>query len=269
MRARRHRRRQLTHDRAGAQQRHRRLATRSPRTSLPTTTAIARTTTARARSSSNRWRTCRSRCAGRRPRLRTRRSPSASTSRTSAADNAGTVTVQIDVPAGTTIGSASLTNGSCTSGAASIECTLTPLGGGLDRERLAVAHGFGRGQRGTARRRLGRLLRHEQCQRHGRPGRRRRVAAASPRNGRSPPASGGGGGGSFGFLLLLASHPCIAPAAGALESTLDCRHLGSHACGSRRPESARGYIQGLLPNHGRGSRREPGRDQARLSPAGA
>ncbi len=47
-----------------------------------------------------------------------------------APDSAGTVTVQIDVPDGTTIRNASLTNGSCTSGAAAIECTLTALRGG-------------------------------------------------------------------------------------------------------------------------------------------
>ena len=48
-----------------------------------------------------------------------------------AADSAGTVTVQIDIPAGTTISRASLANGTCTSDATSIECTLAPLGGGL------------------------------------------------------------------------------------------------------------------------------------------
>ncbi len=34
------------------------------------------------------------------------------------------------------------------------------------------------------------------------------------------------------------SHLCSAPA-GALELALDCRHLGSHACGSRRLDSAK------------------------------
>ena len=34
---------------------------------------------------------------------------------------------------------------------------------------------------------------------------------------------------------------CIAPAVGALESPLDCRHLGSHACGSRRREAVATY----------------------------
>jgi hypothetical protein len=48
-----------------------------------------------------------------------------------AADSAGTVTVQIDVPAGATIGSASLANGSCTTGGTQIECTLTPLAPGI------------------------------------------------------------------------------------------------------------------------------------------
>jgi metallopeptidase family M12-like protein/uncharacterized protein DUF11 len=47
-----------------------------------------------------------------------------------ATDNAGTVTVRINLPLGATIGSASLANGTCTSDDASIECTLTPLGGG-------------------------------------------------------------------------------------------------------------------------------------------
>jgi hypothetical protein len=47
-----------------------------------------------------------------------------------AADPAGKVTVQIEVPLGTTINSVSLPDGNCTSGAAAIECTLTPLGAG-------------------------------------------------------------------------------------------------------------------------------------------
>ena len=47
-----------------------------------------------------------------------------------AADNAGTVTVKIDLPPGATIGSAALANGTCTSDAASIECTLAPLSAG-------------------------------------------------------------------------------------------------------------------------------------------
>lgn len=47
-----------------------------------------------------------------------------------AADTAETVTVKIDLPAGTTVTSASLNNGSCTSAETSVECTLAPLGGG-------------------------------------------------------------------------------------------------------------------------------------------
>jgi hypothetical protein len=47
-----------------------------------------------------------------------------------AADNAGTVTVKIELPSGATIGSAALANGSCSSDAASIECTLAPLSAG-------------------------------------------------------------------------------------------------------------------------------------------
>ncbi len=48
-----------------------------------------------------------------------------------AADNAGTVTVKIELPAGTTVTSASLKDGVCTSAVTSVECTLAPLGGGL------------------------------------------------------------------------------------------------------------------------------------------
>jgi hypothetical protein len=47
------------------------------------------------------------------------------------ADNAGTVTVTIDIPAGATVSSASLNDGTCTSAATTVECTLVPLGGGL------------------------------------------------------------------------------------------------------------------------------------------
>ena len=48
-----------------------------------------------------------------------------------ASDAADRVTVQIDVPEGTTVNSASLANGNCTLQTAKVECTVAPLGGGL------------------------------------------------------------------------------------------------------------------------------------------
>ena len=125
-----------------------------------------------------------------------------------AADNAGTVTVKIDLPTGAAVGTASLTNGSCTSDAASIECTLAPLGAGAtvsgsvsltaSDEGSAALHAAVSGDyfdtnstNDTAD-----LV----------------VAVSGVAANASPPAasagaSGGGGGGSFGLLLLLALAP--------------------------------------------------------------
>jgi hypothetical protein len=122
-----------------------------------------------------------------------------------ATDNAGTVTVQIDIPAGATVASASLANGSCTTGAAQIECTLTPLGPGLaasgSLSLMASAPGSAE-------------LHAAVSGDYFDPNNANDTAdlvvdvsgAAVPASA-EPPASSGGGGGSFGLLLLLALAP--------------------------------------------------------------
>ncbi|HKS55569.1 MAG TPA: M12 family metallo-peptidase [Steroidobacteraceae bacterium] len=131
----------------------------------------------------------------------------------SAADNAGAVTVQIDIPAGTTVGSASLVNGSCTTGAAQIECTVAPLGPGIAASgsvslmasaagsatlRAAVSGDYydSNSANDTAELVVA-------------------VSSASSPATAEPPSSGGGGGGggggSFGLLLLLALAPLQYP----------------------------------------------------------
>jgi hypothetical protein len=123
----------------------------------------------------------------------------------SAADNAGTVTVQIDIPTGTAVGSASLANGTCTTAATQIECTLAPLGPGIAASgsvslmataagsatlRAAVSGDYYDSNRANDTAELVVAV----------------SSAASPATA-EPPSSGGGGGGSFGLLLLLALAP--------------------------------------------------------------
>jgi hypothetical protein len=123
-----------------------------------------------------------------------------------AADDAGTVTVQIDIPAGTTVGSASLANGSCTTGSAQIECTLTPLGPGIAASGsvslMATAPGSA-------------ALHAAVSGDYFDPNNANDTAdlvvavssASSPTTAEPPASGGGGGGGSFGLLLLLALAP--------------------------------------------------------------
>jgi len=153
-----------------------------------------------------------------------------------AADNAGTVLVQIDIPAGTTVGSASLANGNCTTGAVQIECTLTPLGPGIaasgSLSLMATAPGHAS---------LHAVVSGDYFDPNTANDTADLVVAvgstSSPATQQSAASGGGGGGGSFGILLFLALAPLLR--ARALESALDCRHLASHACGSRRSENAR------------------------------
>jgi hypothetical protein len=119
-----------------------------------------------------------------------------------AADNAGTVTVQIDIPGGTTVSSASLANGSCTTGAAQIECTLTPLGPGIAASGSVALTASAPGSAALHAAVSGDYFD---------PNNANDTAdlivavsgAASPASADSA-ASGGGGGGSCGPLLLLA-----------------------------------------------------------------
>jgi hypothetical protein len=123
-----------------------------------------------------------------------------------ATDNAGTVTVQIDIPSGTTVGSASLANGSCTTGATQIECTLTPLGPGV---AASGSVSLMTSEPGSA------ALHAAVSGNYFDPNSANDTAdlvvtvssASSPATAGPPASSGGGGGGSFNLLLLLALAP--------------------------------------------------------------
>ena len=121
-----------------------------------------------------------------------------------AADNAGTVKVQIDIPAGTTVGSASLANGSCTTGAAQIECTLAPLGPGVAASGSVSLMASAPGSAALHAAVSGDYFD---------PNNANDTAdlvvavgsASAPATAER--AASGGGGGSFGLLLLLALAP--------------------------------------------------------------
>ena len=126
-----------------------------------------------------------------------------------AADNAGTVTVKIDLPAGATVGTASLTNGACTSVAASIECTLAPLSAGATASGSvsltasdvgsAALHAAVSGNyfdTNNANDTADLVVAVSGV-----------VARASPPPASAGASGSGGGGGSFGLLLLLALAP--------------------------------------------------------------
>jgi hypothetical protein len=121
-----------------------------------------------------------------------------------AADNAGTVRVQIDIPAGTTVGSASLANGSCTTAAAQIECTLAPLGPGIvasgSVSLMASAPGSAT---------LHAAVSGDYYDSNSANDTAELVVAVSSASSpaTAEPPSSGGGGGSFGLLLLLALAP--------------------------------------------------------------
>jgi hypothetical protein len=122
-----------------------------------------------------------------------------------ATDNAGTVTVQIDIPQGTTVGSASLANGSCTTGATQIECTLTPLGPGIAASGSVSLMASTPGNAA-----LHAVVSGDYFDPNSANDTADLVVAVSSASSpaTAPPASGGGGGGgSFNLLLLLALAP--------------------------------------------------------------
>ena len=121
-----------------------------------------------------------------------------------AADNAGTVTVQLDIPAGTTVGAASLVNGTCTSGAASIECTLAPLAGGLTASGSVSLMASAAGDAALQARVSGDYF--DTNNANDTANLVVAISAAAAVATAQPPASGGGGG-SMGLLLLLALAP--------------------------------------------------------------
>jgi hypothetical protein len=130
-----------------------------------------------------------------------------------AADNAGTVTVQIDLPPGATLGIASLANGTCTSDAATIECTLAPLGAG---STASGSISLMASDEGSAA--LHATVSGDYFDTNNANDTADLVVAVSGASSLAtqPPESvggsgsnggGGGGGGSIGFLLLLALAP--------------------------------------------------------------
>jgi hypothetical protein len=125
-----------------------------------------------------------------------------------ATDNAGTVTVKIDIPAGTAVSSASLANGTCTSNVVGIECTLAPLAAGATASGSLSLTSSAAGNAALHATVSGNYFDTNTANDTA-----ELVVAVS--GGASlavqpPPASsasGGGGGGSIGLLLLLALAP--------------------------------------------------------------
>ncbi len=125
-----------------------------------------------------------------------------------AADDAATVTVKIDIPAGTSISSASLPNGNCTSSSDSVECTLSALAAGATASgslSLTSAAGNAALHAGVSGDYFDTNNANDTAD---------LVVAVSGAASQAvqPSASaggggGGGGGGSIGLLLLLALAP--------------------------------------------------------------
>jgi hypothetical protein len=128
-----------------------------------------------------------------------------------AADNAGTVTVTIDLPPGATLGTASLANGTCSSNAAIIECTLAPLGAGstasgsislmASDEGSAALHATVSGDyfdTNNANDTADLVVAVSGAS---------SLATQAPEGTGGGGSNGGGGGGSIGLLLLLALAP--------------------------------------------------------------
>ena len=128
-----------------------------------------------------------------------------------AADDAGAVTVQIDIPAGTSVRSASLADGSCTTGATQIECTLAPLGPGIEASGSVSLLASAPGSAALHAKVSGDY--YDSNTANDTADLVVSVSSASSPATAEPPASGsgggggGGGGGSFGLLLLLALAP--------------------------------------------------------------
>jgi hypothetical protein len=120
-----------------------------------------------------------------------------------AADDAGAVTVQIDIPAGTSVGNASLANGSCTSGATQIECTLSPLGPGIAANGSVSLIASAAGSAALHAKVSGDY--YDSNSANDTADLVVSVSSASSPATAEPPASGGGG--SLGLLLLLALAP--------------------------------------------------------------
>ncbi|HET9446468.1 MAG TPA: M12 family metallo-peptidase, partial [Steroidobacteraceae bacterium] len=129
-----------------------------------------------------------------------------------AADNVETVTVKIELPAGTTVTSASLSDGVCTNAVTSIECTLTSLGAGLTATGSLSLTTSAAGSTTLHASVFGGYFDTNNANDSDdlvvTVGGAAQVVTQSPPSGGSANASGGGGGGgSMGLLLLLALVP--------------------------------------------------------------
>jgi hypothetical protein len=117
--------------------------------------------------------------------------------------------VRINLPLGATIGSASLANGTCTSDDASIECTLTPLGGGSTASGSVSLTAAAEGSAELHATVSGDYF--DTNNDNDTADLVVPVSAAAVLATQPPPSGassgGGGGGGSIGLLLLLALAP--------------------------------------------------------------
>jgi metallopeptidase family M12-like protein/uncharacterized protein DUF11 len=122
-----------------------------------------------------------------------------------ATDNAGTVTVRINLPLGTTIGGASLSNGTCTSDEAGIECTLTPLGAGSTASGSVSLTAAAEGSAELHATVSGDYFDTDNS--NDTADLVVAVSGAAVLATQPPAPAGSGGGGSMGWLLLLALAP--------------------------------------------------------------
>jgi hypothetical protein len=129
-----------------------------------------------------------------------------------AADDTGTVTVKIDIPASAAVTSASLNDGACTSDETSVECTLTFLGGGLTATGSVSLTASIAGSAALHASVSGRYFDTNNANDTADhvvsvSGAAPLVSQSSTSGGTASANSGGGGGGSMGLLLLLALAP--------------------------------------------------------------
>jgi hypothetical protein len=129
---------------------------------------------------------------------------------TAAAQGASAVTVVIDIPSGTTIATAALTNGSCTTQSGRVQCSLTPLSAGATANGSVSLRASAAGSTALHAAVSGDYVdpnsANDTADLTVAIAESAAVSAAETSTA-SQSSSGGGGGGSFGLLLLLALAP--------------------------------------------------------------
>jgi hypothetical protein len=122
--------------------------------------------------------------------------------------------VKIDIPDGTTVTSASLRDGTCTSAVTSVECTLVPLGGGLTASGSVSLTAFAAGSATLRASVSGNYFDTNNANDTADlvvavSGAATLVSQSSTSgaNADAGGGGGGGGGGSIGVLLLMALAP--------------------------------------------------------------